>query len=71
MDYTYSKDNCRLIAVDLINLKALDADPRTVQPIVFQRIVGGENNTKIRLYTILEQSKETILELAKGTTKVR
>ena len=71
MDYTYFKDNCRLTAVDLINLKALDADPRTVQPIVFQRIVGGENNTKIRLYTILEQSKEAILELAKGTTKVR
>ena len=71
MDYTYFKDNCRLTAVDLINLKALDADPRTVQPIVFQRIVGGENNTKIRLYTILEQSKEAVLELAKGTTKVR
>ena len=71
MDYTYFKDNCRLTAVDLINLKALDADPRTVQPIVFQRIVGGENNTKIRLYTILEQSKEAILEPGKGTTKVR
>ena len=71
MDYTYFKDNCRLTAVDLINLKALDADPRTVQPIVFQRIVGGENNTKIRLYTILEQSKETILEFAKGTVKVQ
>ena len=71
MDYTYFKDNCRLTAVDLINLKALDADPRTVQPIVFQRIVGGENNTKTRLYTILEQSKEAIPELAKGTTKVR
>ena len=71
LDYTYFKDNCRLIAVDLINLKALDADPRTVQPIVFQRILGGENNTKIRLYTILEQSKEAVLELAKGTTKVR
>ena len=70
MDYAYFKDNYRLIAVDLSNLKALDADPWTVQPIVFQRIVGGENNTKIRLYTILEQSKEEILELAKGTTKV-
>ena len=52
--------------------KAWDADPRSIQQIVlvFQRIVGGENNTKIRLYTILENSKETILEFAKGIAKV-
>ena len=71
MNYTYFKDNYRLIAVDLSKQKALDADPRAIQQIVFQEIEGGENNTKIRLYTILEQSKETILEFAKGATKVR
>ena len=51
--------------------KALDADPRAIQQIVFQGVVGGENNTKVRLYTIFEQSKETILEFAKSTTKVQ
>ena len=71
MDYAYFKDNYRLIAVDLSKQKALDADPRAIQQIVFQGVVGGENNTKIRLYTILEKSKETILEFAKGTVKVR
>ena len=71
MNYTYFKDNYRLIAVDLSKQKALDADPRAIQQIVFQEIEGGENNTKIRLYTILEQSKETILEFSKGATKVR
>ena len=70
LDYAYFKDNYRLIAVDLSKQKALDADPRAIQQIVFQGVVGGANNTKIRLYTILEQSKETILEFAKGTTKV-
>ena len=70
MDYVYFKDNYRLIAVDLSKQKALNADPRAIQQIVFQGAVGGENNTKIRLYTILEKSKETILEFAKGTTKV-
>ena len=69
LDYAYFKDNYRLIAVDL-SKKALDADPRAIQQIVFQGVVGGENNTKIRLYTILEKSKETILEFAKGTAKV-
>ena len=64
------KDNYRLIAVDLSKQKVLDADPRAIQQIVFQGVVEGENNTKIRLYTILEKSKETILEFAKGTTKV-
>ena len=60
----------RLIAVDLSKQKDLEVDPRASQPMVFQGLVGGANNTKTRLYTILEQSKETILEFAKGTTKV-
>ena len=66
----YFRDNYKLIVVDLSKQKALDADPRAIQQIVFQGVVGGANNTKIRLYTILEQSKETMLEFSKGTAKV-
>ena len=36
----------------------------------FNKVVGRNAGTKIRLYTILEKSKETILEFAKGTAKV-
>ena len=50
--------------------KVLDADPRAIQQIVFQGVVGGNDDTKIRLYTILEQSKETVPAFYKGTTKV-
>ena len=71
LDYTYFKDNNKLKSVELNKKKALDADPRAIQQIVFQGVVGGENNTKVRLYTIFEQSKETILEFAKSTTKVQ
>ena len=71
MDYAYFKDNYRLIAVDLSKQKDLDVDPRAIQQIAFQRIVGGQKNIKIRLYTILKKSKETILEFAKRTIKVR
>ena len=60
LDYAYFKDNCRLIAVDLCKKKALDVDPKAIQQIVFQGVVGGANNTKIRLYTTLEKSKETV-----------
>ena len=63
-------DNYRLVAVDLSKQKALDADPRAIQEIVFQGVVGGENNTKLGHYTILEKSKETILEFAKGRAKI-
>ena len=70
LDYAYFKDNSRLITFDLSNQKALDADPRAIQQIVFQGVVGSENNTKIRLCTILEKSKETLLEFTKGIAKV-
>ena len=68
--YAYFKDNYRLSAVDLSKQKALVADPRAIQQIVFQGVVGGAAGTKIRIYNILEKSKETILEFAKGTAKV-
>ena len=70
LDYAYFKDNYRLIAVELSKKKALDADPRAIQQIVFQGIVGGVDYTKIRLYTIIEQSRETVLEFYKGTAKL-
>ena len=70
MNYAYFKDNYKLIAVDLSKQKALDADPRAIQQIVFQGVVEGDDNTKIRLCTILEQSKEAMLEFSKGTAKV-
>ena len=58
LDFTYFRDNYRLITVDLSKEKALDAaDLRAIQQIVFQRVVGGNDNKKIRLYTILEKSK--------------
>ena len=69
-DYACFKDNYKLITINLSKQKALYADPRATERIVFQGVVGGDNNTKIRLYTILEQSKETVLEFYKGTAKL-
>ena len=58
--------NYRLIVVDLSKQKALDADSRSIQQISF---TGTVNIIGIIYYTI-EQSKETILQFSKGTTKV-
>ena len=65
------KKKNRLIAVDLSKQKTLDADSRAIQQIIFTgKIKATEANTRVIIYYILEQSKETILEFFKGTTKV-
>ena len=53
--------------VDLSKQKALDADSKAIQQIIFTRQVHDDALTV--LY-ILEKSKETILQFSKGTTKV-
>ena len=59
-----------MIAVDLNKQKALDDDSRAIQQIIFNgKIKATEENTKVIIYYILEQSKETILDFSKGITK--
>ena len=70
LNYAYFIDNYRLTAVGLIKQKALDADPRAIQQILFQGVVGWDNNTEIRMCTILGKSAETMPEIFKGTAKV-
>ena len=66
LDFAYFEKNCRLIVADLSKQKALDADSRAIQQI----ILTGKIDNQIRVYHILEQSKETITEFLKGTAKI-
>ena len=68
LDYAYFKDKYKLIVADLSKQKALHADLWAIQQIVFQGVVWGDDNTKIRLYTILKHQKK-LLEFYKGTAK--
>ena len=62
LDFAYFEKNYRLIAVDLNKQKSLDADSRAIQQIIFTRkIKAADPNTRVIIYCILEQSKETIL----------
>ena len=71
LDFAYFQKNYELIAVDLSKQKALDADSRAIQQIIFTgKIKATVANTRVIIYYILEQSKETKLAFAKGTTKV-
>ena len=65
------KKKYRLIAADLSKQKALDADARAIQRITFTgKIKAAADCTRVIIYYILEQSKETMLEFFKGTIKV-
>ena len=57
-----------MIAVDLSKQQALDADPSAIQQTNFTANLDRVGNT--RIYSILEEVKETILEFSQGTVKV-
>ena len=57
-----------MIAVDLSKQQSLDADPRAIQQINFTANLDRAGKT--RIYFILEEAKETILNFAQETVKV-
>ena len=57
-----------MIAVDLSKQQALDADPKAIQQINFTGNLDGPGDT--RIYFILEEAKETVLDFLQGTVKV-
>ena len=68
LDYLYFTNTCKMIAVDLSKQQALDADPRAIQQINFTANLDRAGNT--RIYFILEEAKETILDFSQGTVTV-
>ena len=68
LDYPYFANTCKMIAVDLSKQQALDANPIAIQQINFTANLDRAGKT--RVYFILEEAKETILDFSKGTVKV-
>ena len=68
LDYSYFLDTYKRITVGLSKQQALDADPRAIQQINFTANLDRAGNT--RVYFILEEAKETILDFSQGTVKV-
>ena len=65
-DYRYFKDHYQLIAVGLSKQKELVADPRATQQVKLYGLLKSNS----QVYTILEKSKETIMEFYKEIVKV-
>ena len=68
LDYPYFANTYKMVAVDLSKQQALDADPRAIQQINLHVNLDRAGNT--RVYFILEEAKETILDFSQGTVKV-
>ena len=68
LDYSYFMDTYKMIAVDLSKQQVLDAGSRAIPQINFTANLDRAGNT--RIYFILEEVKETILDFSQGTVKV-
>ena len=65
-DYKFFKNHCNIVACSFSRQKELDADPRAIQQIEFNCML----DTNSQVLTVLEKSKETVLEFYKGNLKV-
>ena len=57
-----------MITTDLSKQQVLDADPNAIQQINFTGNLEQARNTT--MFFIIEEAKETILDLSKGTVRV-
>ena len=65
LDYSYFKENYKLIAIDLSKQQALDADPKAIQQIHFTVNFDRAGNTTI--ICIIKEAKETVLAFSQRT----
>ena len=68
LDYSYFKENYRMIAIDLSEWQALDADPRAIQQIHSTVNLDGDGETT--MFFIIEGAKETVFDFSQETVKV-
>ena len=68
LDYSYFKENYKLIAIYLSKQQALDVDPRAIQQTNFKANLERKNGPT--MFFIIEQAKETVLDFSQGTVRV-
>ena len=69
LDYNYFKNYYKMIAIDLSKQQALDADPKAIQQNNFIGNLERDGNANTKMFFIIEQAKETVLDFSKGTSK--
>ena len=61
LDYSYFKENYKIIAINWSKQQALDADPSAIQQIKFTANYNNENTT---MFFIIEEPKEYVLDFS-------
>ena len=62
LDYNYFKDYYKMIVTDLSKQQALDADAKAIEQIN----VRGNLQNNARIFFIIEETKETVLDISQG-----
>ena len=68
LDYSYFKENYRMIAEDLRKQQVLGADPRKIQQINFTANLDRAEDTTMLF--VIEETKETVFGFSQRTAKV-
>ena len=68
LDYSYFKENYKMIAIDLSKQQVLDADPRAIQQINSTANSDRAGNTT--MFFIIEELTETVLDFSQETVRV-
>ena len=63
LDYSYFKENYKMIAIDLSKQQALDADPRAIQQINFKANLDREYQLN-KLKSAIKNKSEVVLRLS-------
>ena len=68
LNYLYFKKYYKLIAIDWSKQQKLDADPKAIHQINFTANLSRAEGAAV--FFIIEEAKEIVLDLSKGTVKV-
>ena len=68
LDYSYFKENYKMIAIDLSKQQVLDADPRAILQNNITANLDRAGDTTV--FFIIDEAKETVLDFSQGTVKV-
>ena len=67
LDYNYFNNYYKMIAIDLSNPQAFDADPKAIQQINFTGNIDRAEGAA--MFSITEEAKETVLDFSQETVK--
>ena len=60
LDYNYFNKYYKMIGIDLSKQQALDDDPKAIQQINFTGNLAQEENANTIMFSIIEETKETV-----------